>query len=273
MKNLVIYTMIKNESKDLKEWIDFHVRQGVDGFVIYDHNSTDNSLEILKQYPPSLVKIKPLKIIEPMHARIHMARETMKLSKGTTRYVLFSDVDEYLFNPDRNSTALKMIDQLFNCYPDAGGIGVNWLVFGTRCETFGQELNLETSSIVNNCLFRADKSHHVNHHIKTIFKPHLIENKYTDPHGFHYKTGFRCIDTNGTTIAGPFHRIDFPTDKLKLHHYFISSIDFFIREKLDRIAFIHKDKPFSDVLETQAKLMRELRTTRDTSAIDILSLN
>ena len=271
MKNLVIYTMIKNEGENLDEWIDFHVKQGVDGFVIYDHNSRDNSLQVLKKYPPSLVKVVPLNIVEPLKARIHMAKETMRNSRGTTRYVLFSDVDEFLFSPDRNYTALKMLDGLFEKFPDAGGVGINWLTFGTRCENLGQELNLKSRGVVENCLHRSDKSHEVNHHIKTVFRPHTLQQKYTDPHGFHYVKGYRCIDTNGTTISGPFNRDpDFPTDKLRLHHYFISSIDFFVKEKLNRIALIHKNKPFPEVLETQARLMRELRSRKDTSALEII---
>jgi hypothetical protein len=282
MKNLVIYTMIKNEAPNLKEWIDFHVNQGVDGFVIYDHNSTDDFMRVTNEYPPSLVKVLPLRIKGPLEARVHMARETMSHSRGTTRFVLFTDVDEFLFSPEKGTTALQMIGGIFEQHPDAGGIGVNWLTFGTRCETLGQELTQDQDQnqnqldpgppgIVGNCLFRADKAHHVNHHIKTVFKPHAIQQKYTDPHGFHYKDGFRCVDTNGSTISGPFNRAPgFPTDRLRLHHYYISSIDFFMKEKLDRLAFIHKDKPFPEVLETQARLMRELRHTRDASALDVM---
>ena len=269
MKDLVVYTMIKNEVENLEEWIEFHRNQGVDGFVVYDHNSTDNSLNVLKKYPESLVKVIPLPINEPHAARISMAKSTIKTTKGTCNFCAFIDVDEYLFNPNKKSTALQMITNLFDRYPDAGGIGVNWLTFGTMCKTLGQELTLNSKSIVKNCVFRADKTHGVNHHIKTIFRPHTITEQYTDPHGFHYKPGFRCIDTNGATIEGPFNRRpDFPTDKLRLHHYFISSINFFIKEKLDRISFIHKDKPFPDVLEQQARLMRDLRATRDVTAVD-----
>lgn len=35
----------------------------------------------------------------------------------------------------------------------------------------------------------------------------------------------------------------FPTDKLRIHHYFISSIRFFVDEKIERLNFIHKNKP------------------------------
>lgn len=263
MKDLVVVTMAQNEGSNLNEWIDFHILQGVDYFVIYDHLSTDNTTEVLGKYPRSLVKVIPLTIREPHRARIHMARECMRESKGYAKKVAFIDVDEYIFSPVMNTTALEMIEDAFGSDPTIGGIGLNWLCFGFPCETLGQELNLESTSVVRNCTYRADKGHHVNHHIKTIFNPGAITEKYTDPHGFHYMPGFRCVDTSGRTIEGPFNRRDFPIDKLRLHHYFTSSIDFFVKEKLDRLAFIHKDKPFPDVLEGQARLMRELRNVKD----------
>lgn len=270
MKNLTIVTMSQNEGNNLEEWIDFHVKQGVDFFVIYDHNSTDSTRDVLKKYPPSLVRVIPLTIIEPHSARVHMAREMMRESKKYTRFCAFTDVDEYLFSPVKHKNAREMIESVFESDKYIGGIGVNWLTFGTRCETLEEELRLQPRGIVENCTHRADKSHSVNHHIKTVFRPHALAPKYTDPHGFHYKPGFRCVDTNGTTLSGPFNRTpDFPTDKLRLHHYYISSIDFFIKEKIDRLAFIHKDKSFPEVLENQAKLMRELRHTEDTSALEL----
>lgn len=267
MKNLAIVTMSQNEGNNLREWIDFHVKYGgVDYFVIYDHLSTDNTREVLAKYPSSLVNVIPLTIPEPHSARVHMAREMMRESKKYAKKVAFIDVDEYLFSPVKNTTSLEMIDSIFNADESIGGIGLNWLTFGTKCETYGQELNLKSKSIVENCTHRSEKSHCVNHHIKTVFKPHALEPKYTDPHGFHYKQGFRCVDTNLQTIEGPFNRRDFPTNKLRLHHYFISSIRFFLDEKLDRLTFIHKNKTFSEILENQARLMRELRSVQDETA-------
>lgn len=261
--------MAHNEGENIREWIEFHVKQGVDWFVIYDHNSTDDTRKVLEKFPSSLVRVVPLNIKEPLKARIHMAKETMSMSKGKCKYVFFCDVDEYMFSPVKGFTSLEVIESIFNDDPAIGGIGLNWLCFGTRCETLGKELRLKTDGIVENCTRRAEKSHPVNHHIKTIFRPHSLVDKYTDPHGFHYKQGFRCVDLNGDTIEGPFNKRDFPTDKLRLHHYFISSIKFFTDEKLERIAYIHMEEPFADVLEKQARLMRELRCVQDTTARDL----
>ena len=48
--DLAIVVIIKNEGKDIAEWIDYHIIAGVSKFYIYDNESTDNTKEILQPY-------------------------------------------------------------------------------------------------------------------------------------------------------------------------------------------------------------------------------
>ena len=45
-----ICSMFKNEAKFLKEWIEFHRLIGAEHFYLYNNESTDNYLEVLKPY-------------------------------------------------------------------------------------------------------------------------------------------------------------------------------------------------------------------------------
>ena len=47
---LSLALMIKNESKYIQEWIEYHLLVGVDKFYIYDNESTDDLKNILKVY-------------------------------------------------------------------------------------------------------------------------------------------------------------------------------------------------------------------------------
>ena len=47
---LTLATMIKNQRRWLREWIEFNIMMGVDHFIIYDNNSTDLPLDILQFY-------------------------------------------------------------------------------------------------------------------------------------------------------------------------------------------------------------------------------
>src|SRR5688572_26757909 len=47
---LAIGAMIKNAGRYLREWIEFHLLQGVRRFYLYDDGSTDDSLQVLAPY-------------------------------------------------------------------------------------------------------------------------------------------------------------------------------------------------------------------------------
>jgi hypothetical protein len=47
---LTIATMMKNQRRWLREWIEFHMIQGVEHFLIYDNESTDEPLDVLQYY-------------------------------------------------------------------------------------------------------------------------------------------------------------------------------------------------------------------------------
>ena len=47
---LPVATMVKNQRRWLREWIEFHHMMGVDHFIIYDNNSTDLTIEVVQVY-------------------------------------------------------------------------------------------------------------------------------------------------------------------------------------------------------------------------------
>ena len=50
---LAVCAMAKNEGPYFKEWIEWHRKQGVEKFYIYDNESTDNTKEVLAPYVES----------------------------------------------------------------------------------------------------------------------------------------------------------------------------------------------------------------------------
>ena len=49
-EGLAFVLIAKNEALYIKEWLDFHIKQGVTNFIIYDNGSTDNFREVLRLY-------------------------------------------------------------------------------------------------------------------------------------------------------------------------------------------------------------------------------
>ena len=54
MYNLVVAAVFKNEAPILKEWILHYLKWGVEHFYLVNDGSTDNYLEIIKDYPVTL---------------------------------------------------------------------------------------------------------------------------------------------------------------------------------------------------------------------------
>ncbi len=47
---LGITTLMLDEARDLREWIEFHRLQGVERFYLYDNGSTDDTEEVVRPY-------------------------------------------------------------------------------------------------------------------------------------------------------------------------------------------------------------------------------
>jgi hypothetical protein len=108
-KLLTVCTMIKTEVAYIVEWIEFMRIQGVDRFVIYNDNSTDN-ITLLKTFyfrrEPSL----EIHIFEAIGPSIGTITAGLKRQAGsfqhclnnfgaTTQWMIVIDVDEFLYSP------------------------------------------------------------------------------------------------------------------------------------------------------------------------------
>ena len=91
-KSLCAVTMVKNESDNIAEWVDYNIKQGVELFVIYNNNSTDNTTMILNEYKNIINHDWPWKktqIQSFVHGSLFL--------KEICNWTLFIDVDEYIF--------------------------------------------------------------------------------------------------------------------------------------------------------------------------------
>ena len=120
-----ICAIFKDESLSIKEWIEFHKLIGIDHIYLYNNNTTDSSLDIIKPYENSGFVTLTDWILPPpcqsqayQHFREHFWEET--------NWVAFIDLDEYIC-PKR---ALDINDWLndFEGYPC---VTMYWRMFGS----------------------------------------------------------------------------------------------------------------------------------------------
>ena len=107
-KNEIIFsTIVKNEDKYIRQWIDFHSRIGVTRFIIYDNSNQDTLAKLLKDYIANkkVVLIRweyPYRLpISGISGQTTQQNHSIYAFK-TSKYIGLFDVDEYVNMQKKN---------------------------------------------------------------------------------------------------------------------------------------------------------------------------
>ena len=95
-----LYTLCWNEA-DMLEFFFRHYDPWVDRYIVFDDQSTDGSIEILKANPK--VELRHHNRIYPdshIMSQMELLNTIWKESRGSADWVIMVDIDEHLFVPD-----------------------------------------------------------------------------------------------------------------------------------------------------------------------------
>ena len=220
MYYLSVLAIFKNETMNLKMWIDHYIWQGVEHFYLIDNGSTDNPLPILKEYIDNgllTYYYKPEKYKQVDHYRAVF--DSAKL-KDKTRWLAVCDLDEFFYGVDKKlATKLRSLENYNAVY-------CNWAIFGHE--------NLQDHP--------ADIRTAITHRqpnlwkeVKCIFKPRSIQTSQLWVHWL--------LDFNGNWILD-HPKIRIANNLIKLNHYQLQSLEFFTKVKMTRgdVAGPNEDK-------------------------------
>ena len=101
----MICTLLKDEAVYIQEWITFHLLMGVDVFIIYDDNSTDNLLEKLRLFQNKVIILPWASVDKGRDNQEHIqsdrqisaARHCVAQFGHVPEWLIFLDVDEFMF--------------------------------------------------------------------------------------------------------------------------------------------------------------------------------
>ncbi|MDF7673494.1 glycosyltransferase family 2 protein [Acetobacteraceae bacterium ESL0709] len=126
---VTIVLLVRNAEKSIIDWLSWHLALGVHRVIIADAGSTDGTKPIIQD----LALKWPLELLAPSlkpemtagERRLFLTRKALERLSDKTGWILFLDVDEYLY-PDDSLTSL--IDRARNT---TDAIALHWCLFGT----------------------------------------------------------------------------------------------------------------------------------------------
>ena len=221
--NISIVAIVKNESKYIREWIEYHLIIGVEHFYIYDNESDDDLYNILLPYINKGVVSYFYCPGPAMQTAAY--NDAIARFKGSNHWMAFIDADEFIvLNPNY---ATRLPDFL-KIYEKFDMLGINWCVFDSNnhetCPTKGFVLSNYTRC-------HAIDDNLANRHLKCIVKPESVR-ICTNPHYMILKHSKKAIDENFNTLVIPFSpHVSFK--KIRINHYYSKSKEEYI-SKLSR---------------------------------------
>ena len=215
MYYLSLLSIFKNETMNLKIWLDHYLWQGVQHFYLIDNGSSDNPLNILQEYiDKGIVSYYylPEKYKQLQHYRYIFDKENLKKN---TRWLAICDLDEFFYGIDK-----QLISKIYSFDPYYDYILCNWKLFGTNGH-IQQPKDIRIS--LTNCKEGLHES------TKYIFKTKLIQS--SSQINIHKLENIKLHQS----------RIENTNNFIKLNHYQIQSIEFFTKVKMTRGDVIDKN--------------------------------
>jgi glycosyltransferase involved in cell wall biosynthesis len=215
MYYLSLLAIFKNETTNLKIWLDHYLWQGVEHFYLVDNGSDDNPLSILQEYmDKGLVTYYylPEKYKQVQYYQYMFDYNNMKQN---TEWLIFCDLDEFFYGVNyKLSKEIKKIEDKYDY------ILCDWKCFGSG-GLITQPPDIRTAIV--DC----EKNRSIP---KYIVKPTAITNtSYIWVH---------CLLHH--TI--PAERTLHDNLNIRINHYKIQSLEFFQKIKMTRGDVEHIDK-------------------------------
>jgi hypothetical protein len=252
---VAICCIVKDEGHYLHEWIEYHLKIGVSRFFIYDNESKIPIAGTLSPYADKgIVKVEFIAGKGMQQA----AYEHCLANYGSTcQWIAFIDSDEFIVP----KTLTGNLPEFLTAYENYGGLGLNWLVFGSN-----GHLEKPSAPQTHSYTKRTLKTNIINNHIKTIVQPKHVKRVPLDPHHFVFKKGKYCVNENFERLTGP--RVSHTSNKIQLNHYFLRSLEDF-KEKLERG---RADNGLPRALELFYELDSEANLVTDENIIELKML-
>ncbi|MDY0253293.1 MAG: glycosyltransferase family 92 protein [Tenuifilaceae bacterium] len=214
---LTICAIAKNEGAYFKEWIDWHVAQGVQKFYIYNNESTDNTVEVLQPYIDSgLIEYN---YIVGKRKQTAAYNDCLARHRYDSRWIAFIDLDEFIV-----PIKAKTIPEFLKDFEGFPAVEINWLCYGS-----GGAKTRKPGGVMERFRSHSHPSCELNRHVKSIVNPRLALN-FLSSHHPTLLSGC-AVDTNGNKVRKYFFQREPLHDTIRINHYAVKSFEEFLEKK------------------------------------------
>jgi len=218
-----IVAIVKNEGDYIQEWIRYHKIVGIEKFIIYDNNSTDDTAKILKRYVEAGDVI--YNFYPGFGRQMEAYNDAIAKYKDKIHYMAFIDADEFIYPIERDKKISEIISEIIQLDKHSAGVALNWRVFGSS-----NFINKpQSGGVIDNYLYRSFENGKGNECIKTVAIPKYIY-RYNHPHYPIYKLGYYAIDEKGNKVTMWKNEIE-EISKIRINHYFTKSKEEWIKRR------------------------------------------
>ena len=214
---LAVCAIAKNEGPYFKEWIEWHRKQGVEKFYIYDNESTDCTKEVLTPYIESgLVEYC---YFPGYRKQLAAYDDCLEKYRWDTRWIAFIDLDEFIV-PIKDKTIPDFLRK-FEGFP---AVEINWLIYGS-----GGAKKKVPGTMMERFKYHSKLEHYLNRHVKSIVDTRKVFNLI----GCHEAARIEgyAADSHGNPIKKHFREREPQQDVIRINHYAVRSFEEFLEKQ------------------------------------------
>lgn len=208
MSNVIAACLCFRDSAPyLHEWLLFHRVQGFTRFYLYDNDSSDDYLPILRPWlRDGSVCLRRWPGAAQQQA---MFDDCLAHVDADVGWLAFIDDDEFLF-----SANLQPLAETLRTYEGFAGVAVSWSLYGSgSIQTRSDDWAIERFT---------KRAASPDQHVKCIVRPRRVVKATNSPHAFVARDGFSVVDERLQPLAGPLNPAP-SAEVLRLNHYVTKS--------------------------------------------------
>jgi hypothetical protein len=217
--DMTICCIVKDENIYLKEWIEYHLKIGVQHFYIYDNDSKVPVSETLRE--TGLAEVATVINVSGRAKQVVAYNDCLIRNRANSKWIGFIDADEYIV-PKSTKGDLRA---LLKDFEEFGGLGINWLVFGSNGHT--KRTNLPQ---LQRFVMRSEESFPVNRHVKVIVQTKYVK-RSIGAHLFSFVAPYSAVNEMGKKITTSYS--DVSVEKIQINHYYCRSLEEY-KDKVNR---------------------------------------